>query len=75
MTVDKIFDALSLCASLHPPPSSDNDIFAGLDPASTVFADASDGIEELTEAEEANLMSSAGRVRSDFVHNTRKAPY
>lgn len=61
-------------------------MFGGLDPASMVYADADgnvvgpgmDGIEQMTEEEEANMMTSAGRVRSDYVgpeKGRRKAPY
>lgn len=79
--MDKIFEMLSTCAALHPPTSSDS-FFGGLDPASTVYADADGnlagggmGIQQMTAEEESDMMSSAGRVRSDFVGNTRKNPY
>ena len=72
---------LSVCAALHPPTNTDdaNGMF-GLDPDSMVYADA-DGnlagpgmIEQMTAEEEANE-GSAGRVRSDYLHDTRRAPY
>lgn len=45
-----------------------------------VYADADGnlvggGVEQMTAEEEANELSSAGRVRSDFVGKTRKGPY
>jgi chloride channel, nucleotide-sensitive, 1A len=77
--VDKIFETLSACAALHPPPAtSAAGMFGGLDSDSMVYADANGnlvgpgvdgGDEEEVEP------SSAGRVRSDFVGNTRKGPY
>lgn len=87
--MDKIFETLSLCAALHPPPSSSSSgggLF-GLDPDSMVYADADgnlvgggmdeddDGIETMTAEEEAAGDRTSGRVRSDFVGNTRKGPY
>ncbi|KAK4053994.1 hypothetical protein OIO90_003639 [Microbotryomycetes sp. JL221] len=40
-TLDKLFDMISYCASLHPPPHADNpsSLFGGLDPDSLVYAD------------------------------------
>ncbi|KDE07201.1 hypothetical protein MVLG_02601 [Microbotryum lychnidis-dioicae p1A1 Lamole] len=40
-TVDKIFETLSDCAALHPPPgaSDPSSLFGGLDPDSMVYAD------------------------------------
>lgn len=53
-------------------------MFGGLDPDSMVYADADGNLvgpgvdgEDEDEVEP----SSAGRVRSNFVGNTRKAPY
>ncbi|KAI5481210.1 hypothetical protein MNV49_005645 [Pseudohyphozyma bogoriensis] len=65
-TLDKIFETLSTCAALHPPPSSaSSGLFGGLDPSSMVtaadFADGSE-IEQMTEEEEASMMTSAGRA-------------
>ncbi|ORY73625.1 regulator of volume decrease after cellular swelling-domain-containing protein [Leucosporidium creatinivorum] len=77
--LDKIFETLSACAALHPPPSSSSaGMFGGLDPDSMVYADADGnlvgpGVDG--EEEDETEPSSAGRVRSDFVANTRKGPY
>lgn len=41
--MDTIFETLSACAALHPPPhassGADDGAFFGLDPTSTVYAD------------------------------------
>jgi nucleotide-sensitive chloride channel 1A len=81
--VDKIFETLSTCASLHPPtmPADGGySAFGGLDADSMVYADADGnlvggGVEQMTAEEEADELSSAGRVRSDFVGGPRHAPY
>ena len=73
---------LSVCAALHPPTNTDdsNGMF-GLDPDSMVYADAEGNlagpgmIEQMTAEEEANGSAGAGRVRSDYLHDTRKVPY
>jgi nucleotide-sensitive chloride channel 1A len=66
--VESIFEAMSLCASLHPDPNiSDED---DLDDA---FMDES-AFETFT-GEEGDELSEVGRVRSDFVNNSRYAPY
>lgn len=82
LEVDKIFETLSTCAALHPPTLSGDGGFGGfgLDADSMVYADADGnlvggGVEQMTAEEEANELSSAGRVRSDFVAKTRKGPY
>ena len=55
--------------------------FGGLDTDSMVYADADGnlaggGVEQMTAEEEADELSSAGRVRSDFAGGpTRHAPY
>lgn len=72
--MDLIFETLSACAALHPPPHSssgaDDGAFFGLDPTSTVYADV-DGnvvggdwadageIPEMTAEEEASLGGGA----------------
>lgn len=78
LAVDKIFELLSSCAALHPPPSSStNDMFNGLDPDSLVYADADGNIvgPGLSAEEEEEETREAGRVRSDFVNQNRHAPY
>jgi len=67
-SVESIFEAMSLCASLHPDLNiSDED---DLDDA---FMDES-AFETFT-GEEGDELSEVGRVRSDFVNNSRYAPY
>jgi chloride channel, nucleotide-sensitive, 1A len=67
--VDDIFEALSHCASLHPDANSD------MDDDDDAFIDADEeGFEVFTGAEGEEL-SEVGRVRSDFISNSRYAPY
>ncbi|KIY70663.1 hypothetical protein CYLTODRAFT_419618 [Cylindrobasidium torrendii FP15055 ss-10] len=65
-SLDSIFDALSLCASLHPdepsPSDDEDDAFLDLDN----FEDADEDGKELSEA---------GKVRSDFTNDSRYKPY
>ena len=53
--------------------------FGGLDPDSMVYADADGNLVGPGMGAEGDddepVSSAAGRVRSDFVANTRKAPY
>ena len=54
-------------------------MFDGLDPDSMVYADADGNVvgpgAEGLAVEDETEESGAGRVRSDFVGSTRKAPY
>ncbi|KAM0787322.1 hypothetical protein ACM66B_007095 [Microbotryomycetes sp. NB124-2] len=45
-SVDKLFEMISYCASLHPPPHADDpsSLFGGLDPDSMVYADENGNI-------------------------------
>ncbi|KAL0954702.1 hypothetical protein HGRIS_003651 [Hohenbuehelia grisea] len=67
-SLEPIFEALSICAALHPDKfDSDDemdDAFIAGDSPFEVFT--GDGDEELSEV---------GRVRSDFVNDNRYAPY
>ncbi|KAF9024919.1 hypothetical protein BDZ89DRAFT_1068699 [Hymenopellis radicata] len=66
--LNNIFEALSLCASLHPDaalPDDDEDDEAFID---TGNFDVFDGTEE-------EELSAVGRVRSDFINNNRYQPY
>lgn len=67
--VEPIFEALSLCASLHPDPNvSEDDDFDD-----QVFVDTN-SFQPFT-GEEGEELSEVGRVRSDFVNDSRYAPY
>ena len=68
LAVELIFEAMCLCASLHPDPNlSEEDEPDGIFVSDTHFETlAGEGEEELSEA---------GRVRSDFVNSSRYAPY
>jgi len=65
-TVEKIFECLSMCAALHPDQDNESD-------EDDAFIDSSN-FEAFTGSEEQEL-SEVGRVRSDFVNDTRFAPY
>ena len=68
--MEPIFEALSLCASLHPDPQDadegdEDDEF--IDPDTTAF--------EVFTGEEGEELSEVGRVRSDPVNDNRYQPY
>lgn len=67
-SVELIFEAMSLCASLHPDPNVSED-----DDLDDALVDES-AFETFT-GEEGEELSEVGRVRSDFVNNSRYAPY
>ena len=67
--MEAIFEALSLCASLHPDPAGEND----MDDDDDAFIDA-DAFETFTGDHDQEL-SEVGRVRSDFINDKRYAPY
>lgn len=68
--MEPIFEALSLCAALHPDPQESDD---DMDDA---FVDAAEGgsFETFT-GDEAQELSEVGRVRSNFINDNRYAPY
>jgi len=67
--LEPIFEALSLCASLHPDMNDD------MDDDDDAFIDASEGNFEVFTGGEGEELSEVGRVRSDFVNTNRYAPY
>ena len=67
--MDTIFEALSLCASLHPDPAGDADDF------DDAFLDADESNFQVFHGDADEELSEVGRVRSDFVNNNRFAPY
>ncbi|KAI0048954.1 hypothetical protein FA95DRAFT_1490055 [Auriscalpium vulgare] len=69
-SLEPIFEALSLCASLHPDPNLSDDDDMGADDA---FLDAS--AFEVFTGTEGEELSEVGRVRSDFANDNRFAPY
>ncbi|KAJ7592647.1 regulator of volume decrease after cellular swelling-domain-containing protein [Mycena floridula] len=72
--LEPIFESLSRCAALHPdepsPSDSEDDDEAFLDPDLELNSqfETFDGTEE-------QELSEVGRVRSDFVNDSRFAPY
>jgi nucleotide-sensitive chloride channel 1A len=68
--VEAIFEALSLCASLHPDPNFDED-----EEDEDAFIDANGGDFEVFDGSNEQELSEVGRVRSEFVNNSRYAPY
>lgn len=67
--VEPIFEAMSVCASLHPDPNMSEDD----DGLGDGFV--SDGQFETLNGDEQQELSEVGRVRSDFVNDNRYAPY
>lgn len=68
--MEPIFEALSLCASLHPDPQDPDDgdeDDAFIDPDTTAF--------EVFTGEEGEELSEVGRVRSTPVSDNRYQPY
>ncbi|KAK0200967.1 regulator of volume decrease after cellular swelling-domain-containing protein [Desarmillaria ectypa] len=66
-SLDAIFEALSRCASLHPDepsPSDDED---------EAFVDADEF--QVSDGTEEQELSKVGRVRSDFINDSRYQPY
>lgn len=68
--VETIFEALSLCASLHPDPTDDLD-----DDEEDAFIDADPASFEVFTGDEGQELSEVGRVRSDFQTDNRYQPY
>lgn len=66
--VEPIFEGMSLCASLHPDPnmSEEDELDGGFVSDNAFETLAGEGEEELSEV---------GRVRSDFVNDSRYTPY
>lgn len=69
LTVEPIFEALSLCASLHPDPGADDE----MDDDDDAFVDP--GEFETFNGTADEELSEVGRVRSDLLNNSRFAPY
>jgi nucleotide-sensitive chloride channel 1A len=67
-SVEPIFEAMSICASLHPDPNVSED-----DDLDEAFVDESTF--ETFMGEEGEELSEVGRVRSNFVNNSRYTPY
>ncbi|KAH8983183.1 regulator of volume decrease after cellular swelling-domain-containing protein [Lactarius akahatsu] len=71
-SLDPIFEALSICASLHPDLQGSDDDDADDD----AFIDIENSGEfEVFTGAEGEELSEVGRVRSDFVNNSRYQPY
>ncbi|KAE9399261.1 hypothetical protein BT96DRAFT_957291 [Gymnopus androsaceus JB14] len=69
--LEPIFEALSLCAALHPdPPGSDDE-----DDFDEALIDAPDGSFEVFTGTEDEELSAVGRVRGDFINDNRYTPY
>ncbi|KAI0774969.1 regulator of volume decrease after cellular swelling-domain-containing protein [Trametes elegans] len=67
--LESIFEALSLCASLHPDPGAEDE----MDDDDDAFVDP--GEFETFNGDADQELSEVGRVRSDFLNNSRFAPY
>lgn len=71
ISVDDIFEALSLCASLHPDPADEDD----MDDDDDTFIDMDNSAFETFNGDAGEELSEVGRVRSNFVNDNRYAPY
>ncbi|KAF8274783.1 regulator of volume decrease after cellular swelling-domain-containing protein [Lactarius quietus] len=72
-SLEPIFEALSICASLHPDPLGSDDEDADEDDA---FIDIDNSTEfQVFTGEEGEELSEVGRVRSDFANDNRYQPY
>lgn len=70
-SLEDIFEAMSLCASLHPDPNvSDEDE----DEDEDAFISNDANFEPFT-GDESEELSEVGRVRSDFINDNRYTPY
>ena len=69
--MESIFEALSLCASLHPDPADDDD----MDDDDDAFIDADESTFETFNGNAGEELSEVGRVRSNFTNDHRYAPY
>lgn len=71
-SLESIFEALSVCAALHPDPDAEDDMGDDLDEA---YTDATESHFETFDGTPEQELSQVGRVRSDFTNNSRFAPY
>lgn len=69
--MEPIFEALSLCAALHPDPQGSDD---DMDDAFVDATEGGGGFETFT-GDEMQELSEVGRVRSNFINDNRYAPY
>lgn len=67
--LETIFENLSYCASLHPDSTSLSDA------DEDAFIDVDESNLETFSGNETEEFSEVGRVRSDFINNSRFAPY
>ena len=70
--VEPIFEALSVCAALHPDPADEMD--DNIDDEAFIDANEDSPFEVFTGSDGEEL-SEVGRVRSDFINDNRFAPY
>ncbi|KAF9493399.1 hypothetical protein BDN71DRAFT_1395091 [Pleurotus eryngii] len=73
-SLEPIFEALSLCASLHPDPRDSEDDAMDAD-ADDAFVAPGDSPFETFTGDADQELSEVGRVRSDFINDNRYAPY
>ena len=69
--MENIFEALSICASLHPDPADADD----MDEDDDAFVDADPLTFETFNGDAGEELSEVGRVRSNFLNDNRYAPY
>jgi len=71
-SLEPIFEALSICAALHPDTNLSED--EEMDDGNAFFSADPAGFEVFTGGEGEEL-SEVGRVRSDFINDARFKPY
>ncbi|KAI0701220.1 regulator of volume decrease after cellular swelling-domain-containing protein [Cytidiella melzeri] len=70
--LEPIFEALSVCAALHPDPAGEDD----MDDDDDAFIDADENSPfEAFDGADGEELSEVGRVRNNFINDNRFAPY
>ena len=73
--MEPIFEALSICASLHPDPNLSSDEEMVDASASHNSDEPGVGLFEVFTGDGEQELSEVGRVRSDFITDVRFKPY
>jgi nucleotide-sensitive chloride channel 1A len=73
--VEPMFEALSICAALHPDRNTEGEGMEGDEDDDDAFVDVGSGGFETFTGAPGEELSEVGRVRSNFVNDNRFAPY
>lgn len=71
--MDELFKAISDCGSLHPDPQLEGSDMGDVDDDDAFIDPDVEAIQQLDGEEP--VLTEGGRVRSDFVNNSRYNPY